>query len=289
MDQAEKLRKMVKQQTVPRRIARVITVTSGKGGVGKSSMSVNLAIALSRLGKRVVVLDADFGLANVEVMLGIRPQYNLADLMFRGKTLTDIITPGPENIGFISGGSGVEDLVKLDKSQLNGFIENMSLLDSVADFILIDTGAGLSENVMSFALAADDILLVTTPEPTSLTDAYALIKMVSNRDRSKNIKIIVNRAENAKEGNDILQKMSIVADRFLKVKLQPLGFVLQDEAVKIAVKTQEPFYIGFPKSQATKYIKEISYKLVESGNLVNGSGIKGIKGFVGKLVGFLNN
>ena len=125
MDQADKLRKMVKQQNVPRRIARVITITSGKGGVGKSSISVNLAIALSRLGKRVIVIDADFGLANIEVMLGIRPRYNLADLMFRGKSLADIITDGPENIGFISGGSGIQELTNLTRDQIVYLIQKL--------------------------------------------------------------------------------------------------------------------------------------------------------------------
>ena len=176
MDQAEQLRNIIKKQTRHHHLARVITVTSGKGGVGKSNISLNLAIQLSKLGKKVVIFDADFGLANIEVMLGIRPGYNLSDVIFKGKNVNEIITSGPGNIGFVSGGSGVNELINLNSDQIHLLVNVLYELDNIADIIIIDTGAGISENVMEMILSSSEILLVTTPEPASITDAYALLK-----------------------------------------------------------------------------------------------------------------
>lgn len=299
-DQAERLRqaidnlKMQQARNHPnfpfhqvKRSARVITVTSGKGGVGKTNITINLAIALSEQGLRVVILDADFGLANIDVLFGIIPRYTLVDVIENKKNLLEILSEGPKNTKFISGGSGVEELVKLKKDQLMKFVENMSLLDKIADVILVDTGAGLSENVMSFVMAADEVLLVTTPEPTSITDAYALIKMVSNRDKKKKIKVIVNRAESGEEANDVLNKLVLVAEKFLSLKLEPIGYILQDDAVIKAVKQQQPFAICYPRCQATKYIKELSSKLVESGNNIQILQDFGFKGFINRLVSLM--
>jgi len=299
-DQAEKLRQVIdnlklkqaaNQTVVPfqpvKRSARVITITSGKGGVGKTNVTINLAIALSEQGKRVVILDADFGLANIDVLFGIVPRYSLADVIKNKKNILEILAEGPKNTKFISGGSGVEEMVKLDRAQLLKFVENISLLDKIADIILVDTGAGLSENVMSFVMAADEVLLITTPEPTSITDAYALIKMVSNRDREKKIKIIVNRAENMIEANDITNKLILVADKFLGLAIEPLGHILQDDAVVKAVMQQQPFYISYPKSQAAKCIKVISDKLLENGTNVYANQNTGIRGFINRLVGLM--
>ena len=299
-DQADKLRQVIDDLKLkhaasqpefpfrqPKRSARVITVTSGKGGVGKTNITINLAIALGEMGLRVVILDADFGLANIDVLFGIIPRYTLVDVIKNKKNILEILSEGPKNIKFISGGSGMEELVKLEKSQLARFVENISLLDKIADFILIDTGAGLSENVMSFVMAADEILLVTTPEPTSVTDAYALIKMVSNRDRTKRIKVIVNRAESINEANDISNKLMLVADKFLSIKLDPIGFILQDDAVIKAVKQQQPFSICYPRSQAARYIKELSGKLVDSDSNTQMMQDFGFKGFINRLVGLM--
>jgi len=302
MDQADRLRQIIdslklKQaiaqanllNSVKKKTSRVITVTSGKGGVGKTNITINLAISLSELGLRVVILDADFGLANIDVLFGIIPQYTLVDVIHNRKNILEVLSDGPKNIKFISGGSGVEDLVKLDRSQIERFIENIALLDKISDVIIIDTGAGLSDNVMSFVMAADEVLLITTPEPTSITDAYALIKMVSNRNRDKIIRVIVNRAESINEANDILKKLSMVAEKFLTIKLYPLGFILQDETVIKAVKMQQPFTLSFPKSHAAKYIKEISKKLVEKKEENTQNTNTGIKSFVSRLVNFMNS
>lgn len=258
MDQADKLRSMVKQQGTPRRISRVITVTSGKGGVGKSSISVNLAIALSRLGKRVVILDADFGLANVEVMLGIRPQYNLADLMFRGKNLKDIITDGPENIGFISGGSGIQELTSLTKDQIVYLIQKLVELDERADIIIIDTGAGIADSVLEFVAASSEVLLVATPEPTSITDAYALLKTLNRKTdfslEDTVIKMVANRIDTYEEGKELYDKLSIVVGKFLNIKMEYLGSIPQDSNVSKAVMRQKPAITLYPNTHFSKTI-----------------------------------
>ena len=182
MDQAEQLRNVIKlrnQNFVD--IARVITVTSGKGGVGKSNVSVNLAAKLSQAGKRVIIFDADFGLANVEVMFGVVPEYTLADMMYDGHTIKDIITRGPRDIDFISAGSSVEGLNNLTPEQIHFLVHKIDELNSMYDFIIIDTGAGISDQVMEFVASSSEIILVTTPEPTSITDSYSLLKALYKR------------------------------------------------------------------------------------------------------------
>ncbi len=300
-DQADKLRQIIdnikiKQKAsqqgfmknVEAKTAKVITVTSGKGGVGKTNITINLAIQLSKRGQRVIILDGDFGLANIDVLFGIIPKYSLVDIIYNRKNILEVLTDGPNNIKFISGGSGVEELVRLNSIQLERFVQNIALLDKLYDVILIDTGAGLSDSVMSFVMAADEVILVTTPEPTSITDAYALIKMVSNREKEKVIKVIINKADSVDEASDIFNKLALVTEKFLTLKLQDLGYILSDEAVVKAVKLQEPFCLSFPKSHATKLIGEISEKIVQN-NLNTGiEKNSGVKGFVNRLVRFFN-
>lgn len=271
MDQAEQLRKMM-QQTDTKPKARVITVTSGKGGVGKTSISINLAIQLSRLGKRVVVFDADFGLANIEVMLGVRPQYNLADMMFRGKDLTDIITQGEEGISFISGGSGIQELASMNREQVMFLTSRLMTLDKDADVIIVDTGAGISDSVLEFVLASTEVLLVATPEPTSITDAYALLKALNRKaefvKEDTSIKMISNRVKNDAEGQNLFEKMSVVSDKFLNIPITYLGSVPMDEQISKAVMRQKPVSVINPDAPSAKAIKQIAEKLLEldSGN-----------------------
>lgn len=285
MDQAEQLRKLVQNQEKPQQVARVITVTSGKGGVGKSSIAVNLAIQLKRLGKRVIVLDADFGLANVEVMLGVRPQYNLADLMFRGKTLPEIITKGPEEIGFISGGSGIQELAKLTKEQVIYLTQKLVELDNMADVIIIDTGAGIADNVLEFVTACSEVLLVATPEPTSITDAYALLKTLNRRSgfskEHTSIKMISNRVRNEAEGTSLYEKMSLVVDKFLNIQPEFIGMIPQDDNVSKAIMLQKPVSIAYPNSPAAKAIELIAIKLT---NGVEPADKKGITALFSNLI-----
>ncbi len=272
MDQAYKLREIVKEQNLKRHTSRhtsrVITVTSGKGGVGKSSISVNLAIALSRLGKKVVILDADFGLANIEVMLGIRPVHSLADLIFRGKSLSDIITPGPENVGFISGGSGIQELTNLTKDQIVYLIRKLVELDQTADIVIVDTGAGISDSVLEFVTASSEVLLVATPEPTSITDAYALLKILNKKsDFSASdtvIKMIANRVTPDENGEDIFEKLSVVVTRFLKLKLEYMGQIPVDNDVSKAVMKQKPAICCYPNSHFSKIITSFAKQLCDT-------------------------
>ncbi len=267
MDQADKLREKVEMLKEQAPTSRVIAVTSGKGGVGKTSLSVNLALQFQEQGKRVVILDADFGLANVEIMLGIRPQYNLADLIFNNKSIEEIITEGPMGVGFISGGSGVQDLVNLDKEKLKKLIAKLVKLDSLYDVIIIDTGAGIADSVIEFVLSSPEVLLVVTPEPTSITDAYSLLKAVNrkkefNREQ-KSIKVVANRVESDEEGKEIYEKISVVASKFLNIDMEYLGHIPQDKRLTNAVVEQKPISIHYPNSESALRIKSICGKLLD--------------------------
>lgn len=295
-DQAEKLRRIIDNirkkddsttstvATLPvKKLSRVIAVTSGKGGVGKTNITVNLGVTLSEMGYRVAILDADFGLANIDVLMGVIPKFTLVDVIRNKKNILEVLSDGPSNVRYISGGSGVEELVKLDAQQLLHFVKGISLLDRLTDIILIDTAAGISENVMSLLLASDEVLLITTPEPTSITDAYALIKLLASKQKSKKVKVIVNRADNQIEATDIFNKLNTVSKRFLSMELDSFGFVLNDECVSKAVKMQKPFSICFPKCSAAKMIKEISEKLT-SGDKELSVQAPGMKNFISRLV-----
>lgn len=268
MDQAEQLRNIIKSQSRQRKVARVITVTSGKGGVGKSSISVNLAIQMSKLGKKVIILDADFGLANVEVMLGIRPRYNLADLLFKGKDIKDIITEGPKGIGFISGGSGIQELNHVSREQIIDLTHKLDEIDSITDVIIIDTGAGINDIVLEFVIASTETLLVTTPEPTSLTDSYALLKILDRKPEfstaNSTIKMIVNRVESPAEGKELFNKFNVVVNTFLNNKIEYLGSIPQDSNVPKAIIQQKPYSILYPNSQSTKAIINLTNILCEN-------------------------
>ncbi len=264
MDQAEQLRKMMQQTERPN--ARVITVTSGKGGVGKTSISLNLAIQLTRLGKKVVVFDADFGLANIEVMLGVRPQYNLADMMFKGKELKDIITNSADGIGFISGGSGIQELAIMNREQVMYLISRMTELDTMADVIIIDTGAGISDSVLEFVVASTEVLLVATPEPTSITDAYALLKALNRKiefsKEDTNIKMISNRVRNEEEGKILYDKMRVVSEKFLDINIEYIGSIPMDDQISMAVMRQKPVSVINPDAASSKAIRKLAEKLL---------------------------
>lgn len=283
MDQAEQLRNIIKRQNRVRHLARVITVTSGKGGVGKSNVSVNLAIELSRMGERVVVFDADFGLANIEIMLGVRPKYNLADMMFRGKSLREVISQGPDNIGFISGGSGLRELTNLDRDQIQNLVRMMYELDGFADVVIIDTGAGISNTVMDLVLASEEVLLVATPEPTSITDAYALLKTLCHQEdfyanRTK-IWMIANRTRGYREGKELFEKLDAVVTKFLNLDMEYLGYIPYDEKLPKAVMRQQPVTVAYPNTVSSKAIYELAMILNngQSGqSQLSGKGLSGL-------------
>lgn len=268
MDQAERLRNIIKRQDLQpdrERNARVLSVTSGKGGVGKTSVSVNLAIQLSQMGRRVVVFDADFGLANIEIMLGVRPKYNLADVMYRGKSIEDIITYGPAGIGFISGGSGINELSNLSREQVFSLITHLEDLDRMADIIIVDTGAGISDAVLEFVAASDEVLLVATPEPTSITDAYALLKTLNRRFSYKSektvVRMIANQVQGEQEATELFEKLGVVVEKFLDIDVEFLGSVPYDKNMQKAVMRQTPVSIGSPDSNAARALKRLAAEI----------------------------
>lgn len=266
MDQASKLRQLVDEGNVISN-ARVITVTSGKGGVGKTSISVNLAMELTKRGKKVIIFDADFGLANVEVMLGIRPKYNLLDSIYNNKSMEEIITPGPGNIGFISGGSGVSELATLSNDNIKLLVSKLTQLDSMCDVLIIDTGAGITDSVMEFVLVSPEVILVVTPEPTSITDSYSLLKVLRRKNRfdplCKTINVISNRVTHKDEGIEIYNKINTVSSKFLGTNLKYLGAVPHDKNASIAVIEQRPIVEAYPDSPVSKSIANIASKLFD--------------------------
>lgn len=283
MDQAEALRNLVKQQELREegRTTRVITVTSGKGGVGKSNFSLNFALSLQRLGKKVLVFDADIGMANIDVLMGVSSTYNLYHLLKQEKTIWEIVQEGPEGLNFIAGGSGFRDLLDLSAEQLDGFAEEISKLHGKYDVILFDTGAGLSKETVKFITAAQETIVVTTPEPTSITDAYALIKMVKSMDVDVHFKLIVNRASDYREGKQTADKINLVAQRFLQSELPSLGIVPDDPNVSKAVKRQVPFTVAYPGSEASIAVERIAKHFLEIPQNHTVSG--GVKGFLHKM------
>ncbi len=262
MDQAEQLRRIIKGRAPQKRpLARVITVTSGKGGVGKSNTAINLAIQLRRIGQKVIILDADFGLANIEIMFGAVPKHNLCDLIYQGKSIKDIITWGPMEVGFISGGSGIAGLSNLNRDELSYIIENLSELDEMADTIIVDTGAGIADAVLEFLVASGEILLVTTPEPTSITDSYSLLKALSRHPRyhteTTQIMVLANKVTGEAQAQALYAKLETVVERYLKVPISYLGMIPQDPQLAKAVMQQTPVSLEMPRARSA-----IAYELI---------------------------
>ena len=275
MDQAEQLRNIIKASSQRQRpLSRVITVTSGKGGVGKSNTAINLAVQFKKMGQRVIILDADFGLANIEIMFGAVPKHNLCDLIYQGKNIREIITWGPMDIGFISGGSGIAGMSNLSRDNLNYIIQNLVELDEMADIIIVDTGAGISDAVLEFLVASGEILLVTTPEPTSITDSYSLLKALNRHSRysreESQIKVIANKVADEAEGRDLFGKLDAVVTRYLKIPIIYLGMIPQDVQLAKAVMQQMPVSIQNANSKSAVAYERLAAKLMNkeiSGNV----------------------
>lgn len=261
--------------------SRVIAVTSGKGGVGKTSLVVNLSLALSRLGKRVIILDADLGLANVEVLMGVSPLYTLFDCLSGRKEINEILMPGPLGVQIISGGAGFIEMANLSSRQQQKIMDSLTLLDA-ADFVLIDTGAGISRNVLGFVAAAEEVIVVLTPEPTSLTDAYTLIKILAKFKVHQQVMLVVNQAVDEREAAATWQKISAVAERFLEVQLHHLGSIYEDRVVSRAVRHQQPFALFARQSGPALSVEGMARYLV------NGRDFPGRKktfsGFIQKII-----
>lgn len=240
---------------------RVISVTSGKGGVGKTNITVNLAYLLSERNKKTLVLDADAGLANVDVILGINPLYNLSHVLKGEKTVTETLLEGPGGIKILPSASGIPEMTDLSRGQKLTLIDELNALNDSLDVMMIDTGAGISANVMYFNMAAKEIIVVTTPEPTALTDAYALIKVLYQRHAKRRFRLIVNMAKNAAEGQEIFARLSSATDHFLNLTIEYLGHIVLDEKVKEAVRRQKALAELYPQCPASRCLAKIAEKI----------------------------
>ncbi len=284
-DQAEQLREIMRsrnENSIGNSKTRVIAVSSGKGGVGKTNMSINIAIAYAQLGKKVLVMDADLGLANVNVAMGIIPKYNLYHLIRQKKKMKDIIIDTDFGIQIVAGASGFSKIANLSDSERDHFIEEISNMEAV-DVIIIDTSAGVSSNVLDFIAAADDAVIVTTPEPTAITDAYGIIKIIATEVDNMNlgIKLIVNRVKSVTEGKKVSERVINIASQFLNLKVDYLGYVYDDPQVSQAILKQKPFMIVDPDSKASVCIKHIVSRLEKVEYKEGG----GLKKFLSRLVG----
>ncbi len=268
-DQAEKLREIMRSRSgasgsgngTPKK-SRIISVSSGKGGVGKTNISINLALAYARLGRKVIVMDADLGLANVNVVLGVIPRYNLYHLIRQQKSMKDILLDTSYGIQIVAGASGFAKIANLSEEERKGFIEELYEL-SAADVIIIDTSAGVSNNVLTFVAASDDVIIVTTPEPTAITDAYGIVKIIATEidNLELGLKLVVNRVKSVTEGRKVAERVINIAGQFLNLKLDYLGFVYEDPLVQTAVIRQKPFLALDPKSKASICIDHIARRL----------------------------
>jgi flagellar biosynthesis protein FlhG len=272
-DQAEKLREIMRKkndfQEKPKSIkspeakrTRIITVTSGKGGVGKTSISVNMALAYARLGKKVVVMDADLGLANVNVMLNTIPKFNLYHVMRKQKSMKEILWETDYGISIVAGASGLSKIANLTEDERQYFINELDSL-SEADIIIIDTSAGVSSNVLDFIAAADDAVIIATPEPTAITDAYGITKIIATEYESltMGLKLVVNRVKSVAEAKKVADRMTHIAGQFLNIRIDYLGFIYDDAMVSQAVLRQKPFMALDAKCKASLCVQHIAERM----------------------------
>jgi flagellar biosynthesis protein FlhG len=285
-DQAEELRKMSQQER--RQGPRVIAVTSGKGGVGKTNLVTNLAMALTDYNKKVIIVDADLGLANVDVVLGILPKFNIHHVMQGQKSISDVVVSGPKGVKIVPAASGVKELSNLTNIQVEEIISHFNEIENDSDIIFIDTGAGISWSVLSFVLAAQEIIVITTPDPTAITDAYAMIKVIARerKDTQINIKLIVNMVSGRREAEEVADKISTVARKFLGANVTLLGYVYDDPNVSAAIKQQTPFVIAYPYSPATNCVNFLAAKLCGSDA---SAGKEQTEGFFKRMVDLIRN
>lgn len=282
MDQAQRLREFLQQKQNPKR-TRVIAVTSGKGGVGKSNFSINFALALTALGQKVVIIDLDLGMANIDILLGLTPRYNILDMTEKNLSIWDIMEQGPRGLQFIAGGSGLNDVLELGESGMGRILGQMEKLHGYADIILLDMGAGISQDSLRFILAADEVMLITTPEPTAITDAYSMLKILHAKNPNTLIKLLINRVQNSQEGKQVAEKIRLVAKKFLKYEVATFGYLTEDSHVMQAVKKQVPFCLEYPNCKATKGLKTMAEGYL-SGQQFQEEELTGMKGFIHKLI-----
>ncbi|MEM7291855.1 MAG: MinD/ParA family protein [Pseudomonadota bacterium] len=256
IDQAEGLRKLANPQPV-----RVIAVTSGKGGVGKSNISVNVAVGMAHAGHKVMVMDADLGLANIDILLNIRPKYTLEDVINGDCSLEEVVVEGPEGIMIVPAASGVQRMAQLSHAENAGLIQAFSAFTHPIDTLIVDTAAGLSDSVMAFTRAAREVIVVVCDEPTSITDAYATIKVLSRDHKVNRFRVVANMARTMKQGRDLFHKLTLATDRFLDVTLEFSGVIPYDDVLVKAVRQQRAVIDAYPRSRAGMAFKKLVQKI----------------------------
>lgn len=263
LDQAQSLRQMAsisKNNDDSPSSPKIITVTSGKGGVGKSNFVVNLALTLQKNGKKVLIFDADMGMGNDDVLLGFLPKYNVFDVIFNNKDIEDVIVTGPYGVKLLPGGSGITRLNEITNIQRNGFLNKLSKLEGL-DYILMDTGAGVNRSVLGFIACSDELIIIITPEPTAIMDAYSLIKAVVHFKIKSKAKVVINRTLDKKEGEETYDKFRSAVKTFLKIDVDYLGNISEDRKLIEAVRNQRPFVVNSPNCEAAQDILKIANKL----------------------------
>ncbi|MFT8350719.1 MinD/ParA family protein [Clostridium saccharoperbutylacetonicum] len=278
LDQAETLRRLVNEEDEKSSATKIITVTSGKGGVGKSNFVVNLAITLQNQGKKVLIFDADLGMGNDDVLMGLYPKHNIFDIVFTGLEIKDIIVEGTNGVNLIPAGSALNKAQELTEEERKLFLKKLETLDEY-DYILMDTGAGVNKDVLSFIAASEELIILTTPEPTSLTDGYSLIKATDHFKLKTTAKIVVNKAFTKEEGEETYKKFDRAVSKFLKINIEYLGCILEDRKLVQSVRQQKPFVVLYPNCDAANDIHNIAMKLM--GQEVNS--LNGAKGLFKRL------
>ncbi len=290
MDQAGTLRSMRpgagSSRATPAPATRVLSITSGKGGVGKTAVVANIAVLLARLGKRVLILDADLGLANIDVVFGLAPSHNLNHFFAGDCTLQEILVQGPLGIRILPAGSGVQRFTRLDSEQKLRLLEAPDAMHNNFDFVLIDTEAGISENVTYFTTAAQEILVVTTPEPTAITDAYALMKLLSNQYHEKRFNLIVNFIKNEEEALDVYRKLTMVANRYLDISIDYMGSIPRDQLMIEAIRKQQVMVELYPDSKTSAAFEGLARSMLQEPKTIEAKG--SIQFFWKRLLDFGN-
>ncbi len=283
MDQAERLRALVGAGE-PR--ARVIAVTSGKGGVGKTNVAVNLSIALAQREKKVIVADLDIGLANADVLFGVQARAHMGRVLSGEVAALEALTKTPSGVLLLAGASGVRHLSDLEKTERDYLARCLRELEASADFLVIDTAAGISRSVIQFAAAADEAIVVTTPEPTAITDGYAVVKALSREKGSGRIRLVINLANDAAEASRVFERIQAVARRFLGVEIDYLGHILADEQVRKAVRRKRPFLLENSVSQASLGIRDLAERILSEKPTARSAGF--VKQYVNAIQGIVS-
>jgi flagellar biosynthesis protein FlhG len=278
-DQAYQLRQLSNSLVQPKRTSRVVTIASGKGGVGKSNFTLSFALSLMDLGKKVVVIDLDIGMANLDILMGATPKYHLLDMIRERKSIWSVLESGPRGLEYLAGGSGFQQLLQLQEEERRFFFQELEKLHGYADIILIDTGAGLTLESQQCHLSADEIILLTTPEPTAMADAYAVVKILNRQKPGIPFQLVVNRVSRSKEGLEVGSKFKYAVQTFLNKELTIFGSIPDDPAVMQAVLKQVPFYLASPRSPASVTMRKLAERFVASGIPVKEES-GGMKGFI---------